>query len=94
MSAIRKPVSVLFYNTYTSLRERPAQENTRVNITNTTRQFGRPPCMSSSLRGPVAVADTFICLTRNQTGEFHDLLMRTPALGHIVAVAVTSGAGP
>ncbi len=37
----QKAGSVLFYNTYTSSASAPAQENTRVNITNTSSQFRR-----------------------------------------------------
>ena len=85
----QKAGSVLFYNVYTSGATSGTAENTRVNITNT----------NSNIRGDAfvhlyfvsagcAVADSYICLTPNQTASFLASDVDPGVKGYIVAVAV------
>src|SRR5438128_1673603 len=64
-----KQGSILFYNIYTSDVGTPEQQNTRLNITNTSND---PVIMHWFFvdSGNCAIADTFICLTGNQTFSF------------------------
>jgi hypothetical protein len=84
----QKAGSVLFYNTYTSSASAPAQENTRVNITNTSSQFSVALHVFFVEGTSCGVADTFICLTRNQTASFTTSDADPGTRGYIVAVAV------
>ncbi|MBL8186728.1 MAG: hypothetical protein JNK38_01900 [Acidobacteria bacterium] len=85
----QKAGSILFYNIYTSGPTSGNTENTRINITNT----------NSSVRGDAfvhlyfvsagcAIADSYICLTPNQTASFLTSDIDPGVKGYIVAVAV------
>ena len=85
----QKAGSVLVYNVYTSGPTSGNTENTRINITNT----------NSSVRGDAfvhlyfvsagcAIADSYICLTPNQTASFLTSDIDPGVKGYIVAVAV------
>jgi len=84
----QKAGSVLFYNTYTSTASAPAQENTRINITNTNSIFGVSVHLFFVEGASCGVADTFICLTRNQTASFTTSDADPGTRGYIVVVAV------
>lgn len=83
----QRPGSILFYNISTSDVGNPAQQNTRINITNTA---------SSSVivhwffidNKTCQPADTFTCLTGNQTLSFFASDYDPGVTGYVVAVAV------
>jgi hypothetical protein len=82
----QKAGSVLFYNTYTSSAT-PNNENTRINITNTSSThaaFVHIYFVADNCN----VADSFICLTANQTVSFLTADVDPATRGYIVAVAV------
>jgi hypothetical protein len=82
----QKAGSVLFYNTYTSAAN-PITENTRINITNTSSThaaFVHIYFVADNCN----VADSFICLTANQTVSFLTSDVDPATRGYIVAVAV------
>jgi hypothetical protein len=54
----QKAGSILFYNTYTSSASAPAQENTRINITNTSTTGAAFVHLSTSLKARAAVSQT------------------------------------
>ena len=86
----QKAGSLLIYNVYTSGATSGTAENTRINITNT----------NSATRGGDAfvhlyfvsagcgIADSYICLTANQTASFLASDVDPGIKGYIVAVAV------
>jgi hypothetical protein len=89
----QKPGSVLFYTMYTSHLVWPQQENTRINITNThTTQTAyvhlffvdSVTCQS---------ADSFVCLTANQTFSFVVSDYDPGITGYLLAVAVDQNTG-
>lgn len=83
----QKAGSVLFYNYYTSGATGGTAQNTRINITNTSSTsaafvhlfFVADTCL---------VADSFTCLTANQTFSFLTSEVDPGVSGYIVAVAV------
>ncbi len=87
----QKAGSVLFYNTYTSAAN-PITENTRINITNTSSThaaFVHVYFVADNCN----VADSFICLTANQTVSFLTSDVDPATRGYIVAVAVDAEYG-
>jgi hypothetical protein len=84
----QKAGSVLFYNTYTSTASAPAQENTRINITNTSSQFSVAVHLFFVEGTSCGIADSFVCFTRNQTASFSTSDVDPGTRGYIVAVAV------
>jgi hypothetical protein len=83
----QKAGSVLFYNTYTSGATSGNTENTRVNITNTSSTSAIVVHLYFVAEG-CSVADSFICLTANQTASFLTSDVDPGIRGYIVAVAV------
>lgn len=83
----QKAGSVLIYNVYTSATD-PTQQNTRLAITNTN------PTRSANIHlffvdgATCSVADSFICLTANQTTNFLASDLDPGTTGYAVAVAV------
>jgi hypothetical protein len=82
----QKAGSILIYNYYTSTAT-PAANNTRINITNTN------PSSAAFVHlffvaAACDVADSFICLTANQTATFLTSDIDPATTGYIVAVAV------
>jgi hypothetical protein len=82
--------SVLIYNVYTSSASTPNTQNTRVSLTNT------HPTLSSTVHlffvdgASCSVADSYVCLTANQTTSFLMSDLDPGTTGYIVAVATNS----
>src|SRR5262245_27391193 len=66
----QKAGSLLFYNAYTSSASAPATQNTRINITNTSSIFAVSVHLFFVDGATCSVADSFLCLTANQTASF------------------------
>ena len=89
----QKAGSVLVYNLYTSNAAKPAQENTRINITNTnvnTAAFVHLFFVDGATCTP---ADVFICLTPNQTASFLASDIDPGVRGYIIAIAADALTG-
>ncbi len=83
----QKAGSVLIYNTYTSGATSGNTQNTRINITNTDPFFAQFVHLYFVAEG-CAIADSYICLTANQTASFLASDVDPGISGYIVAVAV------
>ncbi|MBS1792077.1 MAG: hypothetical protein JST85_30505 [Acidobacteria bacterium] len=83
----QKAGSVLFYNIYTSGATSGNTQNTRINITNTDPFFAQFVHLYFVADG-CSIADSFICLTANQTASFLASDIDPGITGYIVAVAV------
>jgi hypothetical protein len=82
----QKAGSVLVYNIYTSSTD-PTRQNTRINITNI--HPTRPAFVHLFFVAEgCAVADSYICLTGNQTASFLASDLDPGTTGYLVAVAV------
>jgi len=82
----QKAGSLLVYNIYTSSTD-PTRQNTRINITNT--HMTRPAFVHLFFVAEgCAVADSYICLTGNQTASFLASDLDPGTTGYLVAVAV------
>jgi hypothetical protein len=79
--------SVLFFNVYTS-GGNPARQNTRINLTNTEPQRRALVHLFFVDGATCAAADTFICLTPNQTVSFLASEYDPGVTGYLIAVAV------
>lgn len=79
--------SVLIYNIYTSGATSGNTQNTRINITNTHLTLSSFVHLFFVAEG-CAVADSYICLTGNQTASFLASDLDPGMTGYIVAVAV------
>jgi hypothetical protein len=85
----QKAGSVLFYNVYTSGATSGTAENTRINITNTNSAVGADAFVHLYfVSAGCAIADSYICLTPNQTASFLASDVDPGVKGYIVAVAV------
>jgi uncharacterized repeat protein (TIGR01451 family) len=79
--------SVLIYNVYTSSASTPNTQNTRVSLTNV------HPALSSTVHlffvdgTSCSVADSYVCLTANQTSSFLMSDLDPGTTGYLVAVA-------
>jgi hypothetical protein len=88
------PGAVLVYNAYTSDASNPATADTRVNITNSN-QFTSISVHLFFLRGTDCnVADSFLCLTENQTASFQMSDLDPGVSGYIIAIASNSAGIP
>ncbi len=85
--------SVLIYNIYTSNPTVPAVQNTRINITNVNPGQDVAVHLFFIDGDSCSVADSFICLTRNQTTSFLLADFDPGTTGFMVAVAVDSFTG-
>ena len=85
--------SVLIYNIYTSNPTVPAVQNTRINITNVNPGQDTAVHLFFIDGDSCSVADSFICLTRNQTTSFLLADFDPGTTGFMVAVAVDSITG-
>ncbi|MBS1787733.1 MAG: hypothetical protein JST85_08430 [Acidobacteria bacterium] len=83
----QKAGSILFYNVYTSGATSGNTQNTRINITNTDPFFAQFVHLYFVAEG-CSIADSFICLTANQTASFLASDVDPGITGYIVAVSV------
>jgi len=89
----QKAGSILFYNIYTSAASGGNTQNARISLTNTSSTsaaFVHLFFVSDSC----AVADSYICLTPNQTASFLASDVDPGIKGYIVAVAVDINGAP
>lgn len=88
MVSDQKAGSVLFFNIHTSAPSTPAAQNTRINITNS------HPTLSSMVHlffadgATCSVADSYLCLTPNETTTFLASDIDPGTTGYVVAIAV------
>src|SRR5262249_11130253 len=85
----QKAGSLLYYNAYTSDDSNPCAADTRVNIINTSRQSAITVHLFFVNSADCRTADSFICLTENQTASFRASDLDPGTTGFIVAVAST-----
>ncbi|MFN0109837.1 MAG: hypothetical protein ACKVZH_13360 [Blastocatellia bacterium] len=85
----QKAGSILFYNVYTSGATSGNTQNTRINITNTNSAVGANAFVHLYFVAEgCSIADSYICLTPNQTASFLASDVDPGISGYIVAVAV------
>ncbi len=81
----QKAGSILFYNTYTSGATSGNTQNTRINITNTSATGAAFVHLYFVAEG-CSIADSYICLTANQTSSFLASDVDPGISGYLVAV--------
>ena len=86
--------SVLIYNVYTSSSSAPNLQNTRVALTNTHPQLSSMVHLFFVDGASCSVADSYVCLTANQTTSFLMSDLDPGTTGYIVAVATDSRGCP
>ncbi|MBL8172133.1 MAG: hypothetical protein JNJ50_28500 [Acidobacteria bacterium] len=89
----QKAGSVLIYNFYSSGATSGNSENTRINITNTS--SSNPALVHLFfVANSCSIADSYICLTENQTASFLTSDVDPGVSGYIVAIAVDDNGCP
>jgi hypothetical protein len=83
----QKAGSLLYYNAYTSSASNSNSTNTRINITNSADFSGVAVHLFFVDGSNCSVADSYICLTANQTASFLAADVDPGVSGYIVAVA-------
>jgi hypothetical protein len=83
----QKAGSVLMYNVYTSSISAPNSQNTRVNVTNTSSTSVANVHIFFVDGATCSIADSYICLTPNQTASFLASDVDPGTTGYILAVA-------
>ncbi|NOT61852.1 MAG: hypothetical protein HOP19_16685 [Acidobacteria bacterium] len=89
----QKAGSILFYNIYTSSASGSNTQNARLNITNTSSTSAAAVHLFFITSG-CSVADSFICLTPNQTASFLASDIDPGITGYLVAVATDATGCP
>src|SRR5262249_23116220 len=89
----QKAGSVLIYNFYNSGAASGNSQNSRINITNTNSASGAFVHLFFVDGSNCSVADSFICLTANQTASFLASDVDPGVRGYIVAVASDGSLG-
>jgi hypothetical protein len=84
----QKAGSILFYTAYASNATAPATENTRANITNTSSTSAAFVHLFFIDGSTCSVADSFVCLTANQTATFLFSEIDPGVRGYAIAIAV------
>ncbi len=92
-SSDQKAGSVLIYNVYTSGATSGNTQNTRINITNAHSTLPSFVHLFFVAEG-CSVADSYLCLTANQTASFLASDLDPGTTGYLVAVAVNSTGCP
>ena len=90
----QKPASVLVYNYFHSSATNPAKADTVFNLTNLSINTPAFVHVIFAESDSCAVADTFLCLTPNQTTSFLASDVDPGAKGYMVAVATDSNGCP
>lgn len=88
-----KAGSVLVFNFYSSSLTNPAHENTRINLTNTSVDFSAYIHLFFVDGSNCSVADSYICLTPNQTTALLASDLDPGVSGYVIAVAVDKQTG-
>src|SRR5581483_6538603 len=89
-----RPGNLLVYNLYTSSISNPTAQNSRINITNVSSTSGVSVHFFFVDGESCSVADSFICLTPNQTMSFLASDVDPGVTGYIIAVATDSNGLP
>ncbi len=89
----QKAGSVLIFNYYSSSASNPAQENTRINITNTNENLNVAVHLFFIDGDSCSPADYFICLTPNQTVAVSAAEFDPGTMGYLIAIAVNPQTG-
>jgi hypothetical protein len=89
----QKAGSVLIYNFYTSIASRSEAQDTRINITNISQTMPAAVHLFFVDGATCSVADSFLCLTENQTASLLTSDFDPGTSGYIVAVAVDIDTG-
>lgn len=89
----QRPGSILIYNIYTSSIAAPNTQNTRINLTNGSQNMSVAVHLFFVDGASCSVADSFVCLTPNQTSSFLASDIDPGATGYIVAVATDCATG-
>ncbi len=90
----QKAGSLLYYNAYTSSATSPNSANTRINITNTSSTSAAIVHLFFVDGSNCSVADSYLCLTANQTATFLASDVDPGINGYIVALASDSDGLP
>jgi hypothetical protein len=90
----QKAGSVLVYNLYSSSVSAPNSQNSRVNITNTNPTSVANVHIFFVDGATCSIADSFICLTANQTASFLASDVDPGTTGYIVAIATNDTGCP
>jgi hypothetical protein len=86
--------TVLVYNAYTSDASNPATADTRVNITNTNQSISVSVHLFFLRGSDCNVADSFLCLTENQTASFQMSDLDPGVSGYIIAIESNAAGVP
>lgn len=84
----QKPGSVLVFNLYSSGASNSIAQNTRINLTNTHAVLSTAVHLFFVDGASCSVADSYLCLTPNQTASFLASDIDPGTTGYLVAVAV------
>jgi hypothetical protein len=90
----QKPGSLLFFNLYSSSVNNPATENTRINLTNTNPDRAAIVHLFFVDGSNCSVADSYICLTPNQTTTIFASDVDPGVMGYVIAVATDENGCP
>src|SRR5262249_32700594 len=90
----QKAGSVLFYNFYTSSSSSPNAQNSRISLTNIHPALAARVHLFFVDGSNCSVADSFVCLTPNQTTSFLASDLDPGTSGYIVAVAIDAHGCP
>ncbi len=90
----QKAGSVLFYNIYTSSSTNANSQNTRISLTNTHVSLPAQVHLFFVDGVSCSIADSYICLTANQTATFLASDLDPGTTGYLVAIAVDANGCP
>src|SRR5215471_11678131 len=90
----QKAGSLLFYNGYTSDATNAQTANTKINITNTNSLSQVAVHLFFVNSVDCSVADSFICLTENQTATFTTSDLDPGVSGYIIALVILARGPP